>query len=141
MAFGYMDPLERLLRLQGALDRPGPDERFGLSTGGAGAFPPVNVFRKGHDFVVMAELPGLARSSLTVEAQKNQVRLAGQRQTASAEGESCHRRERTAGDFDRTITFPTPVDSNATAAAYEDGILTVTLPSAEEARPRAITVK
>jgi HSP20 family protein len=140
MTFGFMDPFERLLRLQGALDRPRLAERFGLSTSGAGAFPPVNVFQKGDDFVVMAELPGLDKASLTVEIQKNQVRLAGDRQTASADGKSCHRRERTAGAFDRTVTLPMPIDSSAAKAAYEDGILTVTLPSAEEARPRAIPV-
>ncbi len=88
MTFGFMDPFERLLRLQGALDRPRLAERFGLSTSGAGAFPPVNVFQKGDDFVVMAELPGLDKASLTVEIQKNQVRLAGDRQTASADGKS-----------------------------------------------------
>ena len=88
-----------------------------------------------------AELPGLDKSSLTIEVQKNHVRVAGGRLESSSSGRSYHRRERSVGDFDRTITLPVPIDASAAAAAYEDGILTVTLPHAEEAKPRAITVR
>lgn len=140
MTLGYEDPLDTLLRLQHTLDMPSLDDRFGRSTSGAGAFPPVNVFQKGDDFIVIAELPGLDKTSLTLEVRKNRVRLAGQRPTPSADGKSYHRRERAAGDFDRTITLPVALDSGAAKATYRDGILTVTLPQAEEAKPRAITV-
>lgn len=141
MSLGLSDPFEALLRLQRSLDMPRSDDRFALSISGAGAFPPVNVFQKGDDFVVIAEVPGLDKSSLTVEVQKNHLRLAGQRAEGAARGHSYHRRERAVGDFDRTVTLPVAVDADKAAASYEDGILTVTLPHAEDARPRAITVR
>ena len=140
MALGFSDPFEALLRLQRSLDRPKSDDRFASSTTGAGAFPPVNVFQKGDDFIVMAEMPGLDKTSLTIEVQKNHLRLAGERPRGTAGGQSYHRRERAAGDFDRTVTLPVAVDATTANAAYEDGILTVTLPQAKDAKPRAITV-
>ena len=140
MPLGFVDPFDTLLRLQRTLDMPNLDDRFGRSTSGAGAFPPVNVFQKGDHFIVMAELPGLDKTSLTLEVRKNHIRLAGQRPTATADGKSYHRRERAGGDFDRTITLPVPLDSSGAKATYQDGILTVTLPQAEEAKPRMIAV-
>lgn len=138
MPLGFADPFEALLRLQRAIDAP-TREQLEPSISGGGAFPPINVFQRGDDFVVMAELPGLDRQSLTVEAQRTYLRLAGERPAVSAEG-SFHRRERAAGAFDRTINLPTPIDSAAAVATYRDGMLTVTLPQSAEVKPHAITV-
>lgn len=140
MTIGFGDPFDALLRLQRALDTPASREPFGLSTSGEGAFPPLNVFQRGDDLVVVAELPGLDKQSLTVEVQRGHLRLAGQRPAPPGEVGSCHRRERAAGEFDRTVTLPSPVDTSAAAATYRNGILTVTLPHAEEAKPRTIDV-
>ena len=110
MSMSFPDPFEALLRLQHALDRPRSGDAFRLSTTGAGAFPAVNVFQKEHDFVVLVELPGVDKSTLTIEVQKNHLRLAGKRTPTEATGGSLHRRERAAGDFDRTVTFPVALD-------------------------------
>ena len=80
------------------------------------------------------------KTHLTIEIQKNHVRIAGERATADAERASVHRRERAGGSFDRTVTFPVALDSSQASARYEDGILTVTLPPAAELTPRTITV-
>lgn len=139
MTITYNDPFEALLRLQRALDEPTRNEPAELSISGQGAFPPINVFQRDTDLVVVAELPGLEKQTLTVEVQQNQLRLAGQRPAAAGDG-SYHRRERASGEFDRTVTLPAGVDAAKTTAVYEDGLLTVTLPPAEEAKPRTISV-
>lgn len=138
MSMRFVDPFDTLLSLQRALETP--RSAFDLATTGAGTFPPVNVFQRGSDYVVVAELPGLDKSTLMVEVQENQVRIAGERPETSEENRSYHRREQPAGRFDRTVTFPVPVDANSATAQYEDGLLTVTVEPAQEARPRVVAV-
>lgn len=135
------DPLETLLRLQRALDSARMEDWYGGSTGGRGAFPPINVFqRDGGGYVVVAELPGLDRESLTVEVHQNQLRLAGERTTEVGEEASIHRRERSSGSFDRTVTLPDDIDREATRATYHDGILTIELSRRPEESPRSIEI-
>jgi HSP20 family protein len=59
---------------------------------------------------------------------------------AHAEGASIHRRERAAGEFDRTVTLPDDIDSAKVGAEYRDGVLTLRLPRAESAKPRTVTI-
>lgn len=141
MTTTYSDPFETLLRLQRALDQSRLSAPRGLTTAGSGAFPHVNLFQRDHTFVLIAELPGVDRKQLKVEVQQNHLRLAGARPPAPAGDRSVHRRERVAGQFDRTLTFPAPVDASTAQAEYRDGLLIVTLPQASEARPRTVSVQ
>lgn len=135
-----MDPLRALLRLQDALESPRYGDWLGRSTGGRGAFPPLNVFQDGDDHVVVAEVPGLDRDSLTVEVHRNRLRLAGERRTELEEGASVHRRERPTGAFDRTVTLPVEIDRDSADASYEGGMLRVRLSPRPETKPRQLEI-
>lgn len=134
------DPFAALMRLQRELDSSSRGETLGMTTTGAGAFPPVNVFLKGDGFVVVAEAPGLDKETLDIELRKNQLRIAGRRVAPTTEGMSLHRRERPVGGFDRTVSLPEPVDADAARASYRDGMFIVHLPHAAEAKPRTIKI-
>ena len=106
-----------------------------------GVFPPMNITQDDQNFYVRAEVPGIKPTELSISAVRNRISLAGERRIQSEhEPASYHRRERAEGSFNRTVTLPTEVDTERVDAKYSDGILTLTLPKAEEARPRQITV-
>jgi HSP20 family protein len=109
---------------------------------GAGVFPPINITQDDESFYVRAEIPGIKPNELSISAVRNRVSLAGRREIQREhERVSYHRRERAEGSFNRTITLPTEVDPERVDAKYADGILTLTLPKAEETKPRQITVR
>jgi HSP20 family protein len=108
--------------------------QFGFS-----AYPAVNAWEETDAFHVEAELPGLKQEDLqVVVAHRTQVTIAGEHKPAA--GESWHRRERPVGKFERVLTFPAPIDADKVAAKLENGVLHLTLPKAEEAKPRRIAV-
>jgi HSP20 family protein len=113
-----------------------------LSSGpsGGGSYPPVNVFRKGDDFVIIAEIPGVRKSELEVQVKGNTIRLAGAKSVGTPEKASLHRRERLAGRFDRAVTLPVEVDPDGVKAEYRDGILALYLPRAQRDKPRSIHI-
>jgi HSP20 family protein len=112
----------------------------GQQLGLAATFPLVNVWEDPNAFHVEAELPGLSREQLSLEvAHRNQVTISGERKVPEQEG-MWHRRERVTGRFERVLTFPVPIDAEKVEAKLENGVLQLTLPKAEEARPRKITV-
>ena len=109
---------------------------------GSGVFPPMNVTQDDDNFYLRAEIPGIKPSELSISAVRNRVSLSGKREIKPEhERASYHRRERAEGAFNRTVTLPTEVDAARVDARYADGILTLTLPKAEEAKPRQITVR
>jgi HSP20 family protein len=109
---------------------------------GAGVFPPVNITQDADNFYLRAEIPGVNPNELAITAVRNRVSLAGKREIQREhERVSYHRKERAEGSFNRTVTVPTEVDAQRVDARYADGILTLTLPKAEETKPRQITVR
>jgi len=113
---------------------------FGSRTSGSGAFPLVNVFNDGEDFVLVAELPGVKKEDLDIQVRGDTLRIQGKKAISYDDGASVHRRERAAGQFDRTLTLPAEVDAAKVAAEYRDGVLTLRLPRAESAKPRTVTI-
>jgi HSP20 family protein len=110
-------------------------------TSPSNVFPPINVTQDNDRFYLRAELPGVVASELSISALRNRLSISGKREIGKEhERVSYHRKERPEGTFNRTITLPTPVDAERIEARYADGILTLTLPKAEEAKPRQITV-
>jgi HSP20 family protein len=109
---------------------------------GAGVFPPMNITQDDDNFYLRAEVPGIKPNEMSISAVRNRVSLAGSREIQiENERASYHRRERPEGSFNRTVTLPTDIDAERVDARYTDGILTLTLPKAEEAKPRQITVR
>ncbi len=138
MAMMLSDPFETLLNLQQALDAFRASRWLESSPSGSGAYPPVNVFRKGDDFVVITEVPGIKKSNLEIQVKGNTIRVAGTKSVAYSEKASLHRRERLAGRFDRAITIPVEIDADKATAEFHDGILALYLPRAERDKPRSI---
>ena len=138
MAMMLSDPFETLLNLQQALEAFRASSWLQSSPSGTGAYPPVNVFRKGDDFVVITEVPGIKKSDLEIQVKGNTIRVAGTKSVAYPEKASLHRRERLAGRFDRAITIPVEIDADKATAELRDGILALYLPRAERDKPRSI---
>jgi HSP20 family protein len=140
MAALLSDPFETLFQFQQALDAYRSSSWLGSSLSGVGAFPPINVFRKGDDVVIVAEAPGIEKSALQVQIKNNAVRIAGTKSVEYGDKASLHRRERLAGGFDRTITLPIEVNADGAKAECRDGILAIYLPRAERDKPKTIAV-
>jgi HSP20 family protein len=98
------DPFEALYALQRELDSRRASEWMGNGTAAMGSYPPINIFRRGDDFVAVVELPGVDKSDLQIEAKENTIRISGRKSVESSEGASVHRRERVWGSFDRTLS-------------------------------------
>lgn len=140
MVIRMRDPFATLLGLQRAMDGVMGGDWFGTRTSGAGAYPLVNVFSDGDDYVLVAELPGVKKEDLDIQVVGDTLRLQGKKTIAHEPGASVHRRERSAGEFDRTLTLPTEIDAANVTAEYRDGVLTLRLPRAASAKPRSVVI-
>jgi HSP20 family protein len=141
MALAFGDPFEALFNFQQALDQLRASSWLDSSLSGQGAFPPLNVFRKGHDIVIIAEVPGVKKTDLNIEAKGNTIRIAGTKRAGGPDAKaSAHRRERRSGEFDRAVTLPIEIDADNIRAECRDGILALYLPRAEHDKPRSINI-
>ena len=117
-----------------------PYEREGATLGSAWA-PPVDVFENADVIKIVAELPGVKVEDVKISLENNRLTLRGEKkQVAEEKTEKVHRYERAYGAFERTFTLPGIVDNERIQANYQDGVLSVTLPKAERAKPREIPV-
>jgi len=140
MVLRMRDPFAALLAVQRAMDNAMQRDWFGPLTSGRGAYPPVNVFERGHDFEIVAELPGVKKEDLDIQVKGDTVRIHGKKTVDYADEASVHRRERVGGEFDRTLTLPAQIDTAKVTADYRDGVLTLKLPRAESERPRSVAI-
>lgn len=140
-----MSPFGELNRLRSEIDRFFEDP-FSLLAPTTGFFegwePSINIYEDRDKTTVKAELPGMKKEDIHISLVGNTLSISGERKKEEErkEGET-YRSERYFGRFQRNITLPTAVDGNKIAATYKDGVLTVTLPKAEEAKPKQIPVK
>jgi len=140
MALGFADPVDALFRFQRALDQRLDSDWLEDTTSGVGAFPPINVFRQGNEFLAIIEMPGVNKDDLSLEVRGNAIRIAGKKTIDYGGNASVHRRERVAGSFDRTITLPVQLDPDRVTAEYRDGVLALSLARAESDTPKAIKI-
>lgn len=109
---------------------------------GVGVFPPINITQDSDNFYVRAEVPGIEPKDLDISALGRRLVISGKREIRKeSEQASYHRKERAEGDFNRTVTLPVEFDAGRVDAGYNSGILTITLPKVEAAKPRQIVVK
>ena len=93
------------------------------------------------DLVITADLPAMKKEDIKVTFENNVLTIEGERKmNPNVAAEAYHRLERSFGAFRRSFTLPTSVDASRVAAAYQDGVLTITLPRREDTRPRQIDV-
>ena len=102
--------------------------------------PALDLYESGDHFVAAVELPGMRKEDIDISLHDGALTISGERKHESNNGETAQRTERYVGTFRRSIALPTRVDANKVSATYQDGILKVTLPKAEEAKPKQIQV-
>ena len=104
--------------------------------------PAVDIAERENEYTVNVELPGVSKDDVKITMQDNILTIRGEKkEEKESKGSSFHRVERSYGSFQRSFTLPTRVQSDKIEATYKDGILSVTLPKAEEAKPKQIEVK
>ena len=106
----------------------------------SGWSPALDLYQNNDNVIVRVELPGMRKKDIEISLQDGMLTISGERKSETAEGDKAERTERYVGKFRRSISLPTQVDSSKVAATYRDGILNVTLPKAEEAKPKQIQV-
>ena len=134
------DPFETIFDLQRSLEALRESDWLESSPSAGGPYPPINVFRKGDDFLILAEVPGTSKSELDVQVKGNTVRIAGAKAVKFPEKASLHRRERLAGAFDRTVVIPVEIDPDRVKAECHDGLLALFLTRAERDKPKSIKI-
>jgi HSP20 family protein len=105
--------------------------------------PVVDIYENdNHEIVLRAELPGLKREDIDIRVENNTLTLRGERKRDNeVKQENYHRVERSYGAFSRSFSLPNTVNTEKVTAAFTDGVLTITLPMREEAKPRQIQVQ
>jgi HSP20 family protein len=107
------------------------------------AYPLVNIFDEEERYLVEALAPGLDPVTIDITVLENRLAVSGTKEGMPAEIETdcCHRAERAAGRFQRTINLPGEIDRERIEAEYVNGLLRISLPKSEKARPKKIQVK
>jgi HSP20 family protein len=108
----------------------------------APGYPAMNIWTNEEGLVLTAEVPGVAPQDIDISVVGETLTLSGERKPDELkEGSRYHRQERGYGKFARSVQLPFPVDVSAVDATFKQGVLFVTMPRAEEDKPRKIAVK
>lgn len=140
----YRDPFAELDRMRREMDFLSGNlfRQQGYPAFSAGVFPAVNLTEDKDNYYVRAELPGVAADALDIQATGKSISISGERTFApESDKAKYHRREREAGRFSRIIELPGDIDSDNVSAGLANGLLTITIPKAEIAKPRQISIK
>ncbi|MEW6160523.1 MAG: Hsp20/alpha crystallin family protein [Verrucomicrobiota bacterium] len=103
--------------------------------------PAIDLYEDKDHLIVRAELPGMKKEEIEVSLHNGNITVSGERKIEQKEEGESSRSERFFGRFQRSLTLPKPVEASKVKAVYKDGILTVTLPKTEEAKPKQIEVQ
>jgi HSP20 family protein len=107
----------------------------------SGWVPALDLSEDKDNYVVQMELPGMNKEAIDISLHEGVLSISGERKEEEKhEAHEAYRSERFFGRFQRSVTLPAAVDAEKVSAAYKDGILTVTLPKTEEAKPKQITI-
>ena len=106
-----------------------------------GWVPAIDLYEDRDNYVVKMELPGMKKEEIDISLHNGVLSITGERKDEEKhEDAETYRSERFFGRFQRSVTLPAVVEGDKVNASYKDGILTVTLPKAEEAKPKQITI-
>ncbi|MBT8334229.1 MAG: Hsp20/alpha crystallin family protein [Desulfobacterales bacterium] len=146
--FAKISDIDRMLDTMGLLrgrldnvfsnfDRP---VGYGSDWSVMGNYPRTNLIDMGEKFELVAEIPGVSKDAIDLKIQGNYLEISGTRKISAPEGYRVHRSERGSASFTRSLTLPADVDSGKVTATLKDGILVLTLPKSEAAKPRQISI-
>lgn len=130
--------LDRMQREMNRLFEAYSPERFHRAPG----YPALNVWRNDEGLIVTAEVPGVRPEDIDISVIGQTLTLSGERRPDHpSDGVRYHRQERFFGKFTRSLELPFPVNVDKVEATFEHGVLSISLPRAEEDKPKKITVK
>ncbi len=141
------DPFKEMSTLQDRMNRAfgdlwGRTRRADEDSLSGSWMPAVDVRETKDALEITAELPGIEPKNVEVSVENGVLTLKGAREfEKAADGETYHRVERAYGSFERSFSLPTNVDPEKVKASYRHGVLHLTLPKREEAKPRSVTIK
>ncbi|HEY5902249.1 MAG TPA: Hsp20/alpha crystallin family protein [Anaerolineales bacterium] len=137
------EPAREMMTLREAMDRLF-DDAFTRPLGFAreNGTPAIDMYQTADDVVVKAAIPGFKAEDVEINVTGDVLTIRGEmRQDEESNEKSWQMREHRWGSFERSVMLPTEVTADQAQAEFEDGVLTITLPKAEESRPKTITVK
>ncbi len=138
------EPVREMMTLREAMDRLFDDaftRPLNLRDGGWST-PAVDMYQTDDEVVVKAAIPGFKADEVEINVTGDVLTLRGEmKHEEEKKDKAWHIREQRWGTFERSVTLPTDVKADKASADFEDGILTITLPKAEEVKPKTITVK
>jgi len=103
--------------------------------------PNIDVAETDDNVIVTAELPGVKQDDVSISVLNDVLTLKGEKkEEKEIKRENYHRIERSYGSFQRSVSLPTGVQADKAKATYKDGVLTVTIPKAESAKPKSIKI-
>ena len=111
-----------------------------LRTAGQPGFMALDAYRHDNQFVVTFDLPGVDPSTIDLTVEKNVLQISAERQWQPSEGQEVVASERPQGSFSRQLFLGEGLDAEGIQASYENGVLTVTVPVAEQAKPRKVEI-
>jgi HSP20 family protein len=137
------EPAREMMTLREAMDHLF-DEAFTRPFGLTGALqaPAVDLYQTDDEVVVHASLPGMKAEDVQISVTGDMLTIKGEfKEKEEKKEKAYHLREQRYGAFERTLSLPTEVLADKAKADFEDGVLTISLPKAEEVKPKTITVK
>jgi HSP20 family protein len=145
MSITRWEPFSELVTLRDAMDRLFEESfvRPGrlLTWPGAGTVP-VDMYEQDGNVIVKAPLPGVKPEDVDISVVGDTLTIKGEtKEEREVKEENIIRRERRFGAFSRSLSLPTPVDTSKASATFENGVLTLTMPVAEEAKPKQIKIR
>jgi HSP20 family protein len=136
-----INPWQELERMQRQIDSVFRlrDQDDGYS---AASFPLMNIYDAKDDILVTVELPGMSRDQVSITASEGLLTIKGKRPDDSPGTKyAAVRRERPVGEFEKSVKIPSTVLQDRISATFKNGVLAITLPKAEEAKPKQIAIE
>jgi len=145
MTLVRFDPFREMTLAQNRINHVLADAFAGAGSEAFGFLPAVDI-RTGadHSLIIETDLPGVAKDAVSVHIENRTLTIKGERKRETVTDEKndkVQRSERVFGTFVRAFALPETADTTKVSAAYKDGVLTLTIPRAEETKPRSIEVK
>ena len=141
---GTVMPIERLFEISREMDRLFENGGRVTANGDTSWVPPMDVFETADEILCQLEVPGMSRDNIDIRVENNLLTIAGEKtyERRQDEKESGYRHsERHYGRFERSFTLPRTIDADRVKARYDNGVLTLSLPKAEQSKPRKITIE
>ena len=145
MTLVRFDPFREMTMAQNRINHVLADAFTGAGSDAFGFLPAVDI-RTGadHSLIIEVDLPGVTRDAVSVHIENRTLTIKGERKrwnVADEKGDQVQRTERVFGTFVRAFALPETADTSKVSAEYKDGVLTLSIPRAEETKPRSIEVK